>query len=140
MADTLIRLPFRNLSLREVPNIRPLHAIFSKGVGDVRFTPQSGTLVHAALLLLMLGARTTVTPYHHQPEAQHPKSFSYPQAAGRLPHLWVISGSKNPFTSMSALPPKADMCGAPAHVDYGPKADIAPRRTPFGASRDFPAV
>jgi hypothetical protein len=38
----------------------------------------------------MLGARTTVTPFHHQPEAQHPKpkkSFSYPQAAGRLPHL-----------------------------------------------------
>jgi hypothetical protein len=36
----------------------------------------------------MLGARTTVTPFQHQPEAQHPKSFSYPQAAGRLPHLW----------------------------------------------------
>jgi hypothetical protein len=27
----------------------------------------------------MLGARTTVTPFHHQPEAQHPKFFSYPQ-------------------------------------------------------------
>jgi hypothetical protein len=25
---------------------------------------------------------------------------------------------------MSALPPKADMCGALAHVRYGPKADI----------------
>jgi hypothetical protein len=36
----------------------------------------------------MLGARTTVTPFHHQPEAQHPKSSSYPQAAGRLPHLY----------------------------------------------------
>jgi hypothetical protein len=23
----------------------------------------------------MLGARTTVTPFHHQPEAQHPKIF-----------------------------------------------------------------
>src|SRR5262245_35872054 len=28
-------------------------------------------------------------------------------------------------TVMSALPPKADMCGARAHVCYGPKADIA---------------
>jgi len=36
---------------------------------------QSGKIVHAALLLLMLGARTTVTPFHHQPEAQHPKIF-----------------------------------------------------------------
>jgi hypothetical protein len=26
---------------------------------------------------------------------------------------------------MSALPPKADMCGAIAHVCFGPKADIA---------------
>ena len=29
----------------------------------------------------------TVTSFHHQPEAQHPKFFSYQQAAGRLPHL-----------------------------------------------------
>src|SRR4029453_19258986 len=27
---------------------------------------------------------------------------------------------------MSALPPKADMCSAPSHVCYGPKADILP--------------
>ncbi|MGA9009263.1 MAG: hypothetical protein WB495_20845, partial [Xanthobacteraceae bacterium] len=33
----------------------------------------------------------TRTSFHHQPEAQHPKIFSYPQAAGRLPHL---SGAK----------------------------------------------
>ena len=26
---------------------------------------------------------------------------------------------------MSALPPKADMCGAVVHVCYGPKADMA---------------
>jgi len=30
--------------------------------------------------------------------------------------------------AMSALPPKADMCSAPPHVCYGPKADIAPWR------------
>jgi hypothetical protein len=29
-----------------------------------------------------------------------------------------------PQTGMSALPPKADMCGAHAHVCFGPKADI----------------
>ena len=28
------------------------------------------------------------TSFHHQPEARHPKFFSYPQAAGRLPHLY----------------------------------------------------
>jgi hypothetical protein len=29
-----------------------------------------------------------------------------------------------PQQAMSALPPKADMCGARAHVRFGPKADI----------------
>ena len=29
-----------------------------------------------------------MTSFHHQPEAQHPKFFSYQQAAGRLPHLF----------------------------------------------------
>jgi len=29
---------------------------------------------------------------------------------------------------MSALPPKADMCSALAHVCFGPKADIASSR------------
>src|SRR5262245_39136295 len=33
--------------------------------------------------------------------------------------------SRHPQTVMSALPPTADMCGALAHVCYGPKADIA---------------
>src|SRR6516164_6529237 len=35
-------------------------------------------------------------------------------------------GHKRAFavqTGMSALPPKADMCGARAHVRFGPKAD-----------------
>src|SRR5215469_16402110 len=34
---------------------------------------QSSKMVHAALLLLMLEA-VTRTSFHHQPEAQHPKS------------------------------------------------------------------
>jgi hypothetical protein len=36
-------------------------------------------------------------------------------------------GQKRIFRSaiaMSALPPKADMCGALAHVRFGPEADI----------------
>jgi hypothetical protein len=33
--------------------------------------------------------------------------------------------SGHPQEFMSALPPKADMCSAKAHVCFGPKADIA---------------
>src|SRR5262245_48142891 len=32
--------------------------------------------------------------------------------------------SRHPHTIMSALPPKADMCGAQPHVCFGRKADI----------------
>jgi hypothetical protein len=31
-----------------------------------------------------------VTSFHHQPEAQHPKSSAIHKLHGRLPHLWVI--------------------------------------------------
>src|SRR5262245_3575333 len=34
--------------------------------------------------------------------------------------------SVQPRKVMSAVHPKADICGAAAHVRYGPKADIAP--------------
>jgi hypothetical protein len=39
-----------------------------------------------------LGPVTTVTPFHHQPEAQHPKSSAIHKNAGRLPHLSGQSG------------------------------------------------
>jgi hypothetical protein len=55
-------------------------------------------MVHAALLLLMLGARTTVTPFHHQPEAQHPKFLALNKNAGRLPHLLAQSGHREAFS------------------------------------------
>jgi len=32
------------------------------------------------------------TSFHHQPEAQHPKSPPIYTPAGRLPHLWSKSG------------------------------------------------
>jgi hypothetical protein len=35
-----------------------------------------------------------------------------------------------PHKTMSALPPKADMCGALGHVRFGPIADIVLNRTP----------
>src|SRR5262245_10518991 len=38
--------------------------------------------------------------------------------------LWVKSRRLHCTPPMSASPPKADMCGALAHVCYGPKADI----------------
>jgi hypothetical protein len=41
-----------------------------------------------------LGPVTTVTPFHHQPEAQHPKSSAIHKNAGRLPHLWANSGHR----------------------------------------------
>ena len=43
------------------------------------------------------------TSFHHQPEAQRPKFFSYPQAAGRLPHLCCRSRAP----SRARLPPGA---------------------------------
>ena len=55
------------------------------------FGTKHSKMVHAALLLLMLGARTTVTPFHHQPEAQHLKSSAIHNNAGRLPHLCARS-------------------------------------------------
>src|SRR6516162_6093529 len=53
----------------------------------------------------MLGARTTVTPFHHQPEAQHLKSLAIHKNAGRLPHLLTQSGhgSGPPATWTSTL-------------------------------------
>jgi hypothetical protein len=59
---------------------------------------QSSKIVHAALLFLMLGARTTVTPFHHQPEARTQKSFSYPQARPITPRTFV-SASACPFSA-----------------------------------------
>jgi hypothetical protein len=34
------------------------------------------------------------TSFHHQPEAQHPKSPAIETPAGRLPHLWVDNVEK----------------------------------------------
>jgi hypothetical protein len=46
-------------------------------------------------------------------------------ATERIPFLAKIYISTSHWFAWSSLPPKADMCGAVAHVCYGPKADIA---------------
>src|SRR5262245_33740492 len=56
---------------------------------------------------------------------------------------WTVSalGQKQTFAPqivMSALPPKADMCGALAYVCFGPIADIASTRSP--RRRERPAL
>src|SRR5664279_407586 len=54
------------------------------------------------------------TSFHHQPEAQHPKSPAIETPAGRLPHLWVISGQKIRGQSrlLSVVTPIADKISA----------------------------
>jgi hypothetical protein len=51
----------------------------------------------------MLGARTTVTPFHHQPEAQHPKIFQ-------------LSTSRRPITP--SFGGKADISGRQSNVCF----------------------
>src|SRR5450631_3210660 len=50
------------------------------------------------------------TSFHHQPEAQHPHSPAINTPAGRLPHLWVISGQTIPDQNpnFSVVTPIAD--------------------------------
>ena len=48
--------------------------------------------------------------------------------------------SRHPEPLMSALPPKADMCGALAHFCYGPIADIAHNPTCSGKQWCWPMV
>src|ERR1019366_8395504 len=50
------------------------------------------------------------TSFHHQPEAQHPKSSAIHKLAGRLPHLWVIrdrtiAGENPPMSAIARKRP-----------------------------------
>ena len=61
------------------------------------------------------------TSFHHQSEAQHPKSSAIHKYAGRLPHLWVISGHRVTvpfyvcFTSESGRSQRALSMSAKCH-------------------------
>ena len=46
------------------------------------------------------------TSFHHQSEAQHPKSSAIHKYAGRLPHLWVMSTHRVTPASCPFVPPK----------------------------------
>src|ERR1019366_6571109 len=66
------------------------------------------------------------TSFHHQPEAQHPKSPAIYTPAGRLPHLWVISGQ-------TVASPRSFV------VRFGPRADKLLRCSDCPLSADFVA-
>jgi hypothetical protein len=50
--------------------------------------------------------------------------LSCPNKVGDRHPLDMYAGQPRNDSEMSALPPKADMCGAQAHVCYGPEADV----------------
>src|SRR6516164_524753 len=70
---------------------------------------QSSKIVHAALLLLMLGAHTTVTPFHHQPEAQHPKIFQLSTSCRPITPSFDPKRTSQPTRSTSAYRGKTDI-------------------------------
>src|SRR5215471_3749121 len=53
------------------------------------------------------------TSFHHQPEAQHPKSSSYPQAGRPITPSFGTKRTWRWYRSMSASGGKADMSLAP---------------------------
>src|SRR5262249_47289103 len=53
------------------------------------------------------------------------QTLAVPQPMSACPQIAPAKAALSQ-TAMSALPPKADMCSALAHVGFGPIADIAP--------------
>src|ERR1035437_1655425 len=66
------------------------------------------------------------TSFHHQPEAQHPKSPAIYTPAGRLPHLWVnrCASIQLPRGPLSVVTPIATFQGNSSLVRKVPEADI----------------
>jgi hypothetical protein len=67
---------------------RALNSHCDSGAGLFDRNVQSSKMVHAALLLLMLEA-VHRTSFHHQPEAQHPKSSTIHKPPADYPIFWV---------------------------------------------------
>jgi hypothetical protein len=59
-----------------------------------------------------------VTSFHHQPEAQHPKSSAIHKLVGRLPHL-----PKRDVRVASVRPSISDMMLRRCERSEGPKTD-----------------
>ena len=89
---------------------------------DVRFTPESGHAVHKRMSAL--GQKQTYA-------AQKGMS-ALPPSSDRESGL--------PQTVMSALPLKADLCGATRNVRYGPIVDTATRATEGAPCRDLSEI
>ena len=66
----------------------------------------------------------------------HKRTCAAQSVMSALPNSDHESG--HPQKVMSALPPKADVCGALAHVCFGPKADIAIYLITSSANRSNP--
>jgi hypothetical protein len=58
------------------------------------------------------------------------RTYAVQQAMSALPRIATAKADSRK-RSCPLLPPKADMCGAIAHVCYGPIGDIASRQGPF---------
>src|SRR6516165_4085824 len=76
----------------------------------------------------MLGAPTTVTPFHHQPEAQHLKSLAIHKNAGRLPHLWVKSRHRRMSEPCPLYPPKRTSVSDTRISEAMPRPALRPRK------------
>jgi hypothetical protein len=57
-------------------------------------------MVHAALLLLMLEAVNTDLVFHHQPEAQHPKSSAIHKLPADYP---IFEGEERKWGGLAAM-------------------------------------
>jgi hypothetical protein len=55
----------------------------------------------------------------------HKRTYAVHKPMSALPPI-ATAKADMPQMVMSALPPKADMCGALDHVCFGPEADIQP--------------
>ena len=76
-------------------------------------TQMSASLIGRLGLSPRLGPVTTVTPYHHQPEAQHPKSSAINKIAGRLAHLRANSRHTGNYASAASGRCRCKLGGLP---------------------------
>src|ERR1035437_3093282 len=77
------------------------------------------------------------TSFHHQPEAQHPKSPAIYTPAGRLPHLWVCAVTRRRFpvgASPTRQPLQPEAIGAVMEVTKWLKPSISVSRIGDSAS------
>jgi hypothetical protein len=66
----------------------------------------------------------TRTSFHHQPEAQHPKSSAIHKLVGRLSHLWVQTLANCDVRVTSVHPSISDMMLQHRERRKGPQGNI----------------